>query len=85
MATLTRTFHQSHRLRLTITRKADSIIQVLLPRRCMVISVSLLMVGVGIPMLMCLSLLPLTFVFGFLGFSLIATGGALSLILYGEI
>ncbi len=85
MATLTPTIYRSHTLRLTLAKKLDETIETLLPRRCMIISVSLLLAGLGIPLLMCLGLLPVNLLLGLLGFALTATGGVLALTLCGEI
>jgi hypothetical protein len=55
------------------------------PRRCMVVSVSLIFLGIGVPALMALGLIPVNFLLCFLGFGLAATGGVLALIFCGEI
>jgi len=85
MATLTQTYHQPHALRLTLAKKLDETIERLMPRRCMVLSAGLLLAGLGLPLLMCLGLLPVNLLFGLLGFALTATGGVLALTLCGEI
>ena len=85
MTALTKNYYPLYHLRLAITKKADSVIEALIPRRCMVVSVSLLMAGLSIPLLMYLGLLPLTWVFSLLGWGLTVLGGILSLTLYGEI
>jgi len=54
-------------------------------RRCMVISMGLVLAGMSIPFLMAIELLPVTLPLGFVGFVLTATGGLLSLIFWGEI
>lgn len=55
------------------------------PRRCMVVSVSMILLGLGVPLLMALGLIPVSFPLCFLGFGLAATGGVLALIFCGEI
>jgi hypothetical protein len=85
MATLTQTYRQPYPLRLTIAKKVDSIIEALLPRRCMVASAILFLIGIGIPFLMVIGLLPANLLLGLLGFALTATGGVLALTLCGEI
>jgi hypothetical protein len=56
-----------------------------LPRKDIFASVLLLLAGFGIPCLICLGLLPLSFVLVFLGLALVAVGGVLVLIRCGEI
>lgn len=85
MATLAYTYHPPHTLRLTIARKVDQTIEALLPRRCMLVSGGLFLVGVGIPFLMAIGLLPVNFLLGLIGFAATATGGVLALTLCGEI
>ena len=46
MATLTQTYRQPYPLRLTVAKKVDSIIEALLPRRCMVASAILFLIGI---------------------------------------
>ena len=85
MTTLAQTYHRPHTLRLTIAKKVDKTIEALLPRRCMVISVSLVLAGLGIPFLMVVGLLPVNLLLGFIGFALTMTGVVLALTLCGEI
>lgn len=85
MATLTHTYHQPYPLRLAITKKADQVIEALLPRRCMVVSASLFLAGLGIPLLMVIGFLPVNLLLGLIGFGVTATGGVLILTLCGEI
>ena len=85
MATLTHTYHRQYPLRLALARKIDLIIEALLPRRCMVVSVSLVLAGLSIPLLMVIGLIPVNLLLGFIGFALTAMGGVLSLTLCGEI
>jgi hypothetical protein len=56
-----------------------------LPRRCMVISVGLLLAGLGMPILMIVHLLQPSFLLGLAGLALAASGGVLALIFCGEI
>ena len=86
MATLTHSYHhQAYPLKLVIAKKTDSIIESLLPRRCMVVSASLFFAGLAIPILMAVGVLPVNLLLGLLGLGLAATGGTLALILCGEI
>jgi hypothetical protein len=55
------------------------------PRRSMVISTLLFLLGISIPVLMVLDILPFGFLLAFLGFALTASGGISWLIFYGEI
>jgi hypothetical protein len=54
------------------------------PRRCMVVSVGMILAGLSIPLLMAIELLPVTLFLGFVGFALAAAGGLLALIFCGE-
>jgi hypothetical protein len=54
-------------------------------RPCMVVSVGLVLAGMGVVVLMVLGFLPLTFLMAFLGFALTAVGGVMALIFCGEI
>lgn len=85
MATLTRTYYQPHALRLTLTKKVEEIIEALLPRRCMVVSACLVLAGLGIPLLMAIGILPISFLLGLLGLILAMAGSILALALCGEI
>ena len=85
MATLTHTYHQPYPLRLAVAKKVDLILEALLPRRCMVVSTSLFLAGLGIPLLMAIGFLPVNLLLGLIGFGLTAIGGVLILILCGEL
>ncbi len=85
MATLVRIYRKPRALRLTLSKKVEETIEMLLPRRCMVVSTSLVLAGMGIPFLMVIGLLPLNLLLGFIGFILTATGCVLALTLCGEI
>jgi hypothetical protein len=84
MARLTQTYKSNLAL-IALIKKRDEFIEKLIPRRCMVVSVGLILAGLSIPMLMLLQFLPATFLLGFVGFALTATGGVLALTLCGEI
>jgi hypothetical protein len=84
MATLTQTY-KPNLARMAWVKKRDEFIEKLIPRRCMVVSVGLILAGLGIPMLMVIQWLPVTFLLGFVGFALTATGGVLALVFCGEI
>lgn len=85
MATLTHTYHPPYPLRLVIAKKVDQAIDVLLPRRCMVVSTGLFLAGLGIPILMLIGFLPVSLLLGLLGFGMTAAGGVLALTFCGEI
>jgi hypothetical protein len=84
MATLSEAYPTAFTRR-AFFNKRDELIEKLMPRRCMVVSVGLIFAGMSIPMLMLVLALPLSLLLGFLGFALAATGGVLSLIFCGEI
>jgi hypothetical protein len=84
MTTLTQAFVPSL-ARIAFRKKRDELIEKLILRPCMIVSVALILVGFCIPMLMAIELLQVGFLLGFLGFALVATGGVLALIFVGEI
>jgi hypothetical protein len=84
MATLTKTYQQRTQ-RVALTWKWDEFIEKHIPRRCMLVSVGLILAGMSIPALMLIHLLPVTFFLGFVGFALAATGGIMALTYCGEI
>jgi len=84
MATLTKTY-KSQLAPLSVPRKTSISFRSPLPRRCMVISVGLILAGMGVVGLMVLELLPVTFLVAFAGFALTAAGGICTLIFCGEI
>ena len=84
MATLTNSY-KPNLYRITFAKKRDELIEKLIPRRCMVVSVSLILAGLGIPALMTLGLLPVNLLLGFVAFALAASGSVLALIFCGEI
>jgi hypothetical protein len=84
MATLTQTYKISL-TRIAFIKKRDELIEKLMPRPCMVVSVGLIFAGMSIPLFMVVHVLPISLVLGFLGFALVATGGVLTLIYSGEI
>ncbi|RPH62873.1 MAG: hypothetical protein EHM81_01315 [Chloroflexi bacterium] len=84
MATLTHSY-KPHLFRIAFANKFEDVIEKLIPRRCMIVSVSLILAGLGIPALMALGLLPVNWLLGFMAFALTATGSVSSLILCGEI
>ena len=51
----------------------------------MVVSVGLILSGLGVPFLMAVGLLPITLLLGLIGLGLTATGGLMALIFCGEI
>ena len=86
MATLVHTY-RSHSRRIVIIQKLDRAIMRRLPRprRCMVLSVSLILAGLGIPALMAIGLLPLMMGLFFLGFAMTAIGSLSAFIFCGEL
>jgi hypothetical protein len=72
-------------MHIAFANKHDEFIERLRPRRCMVVSVGLILAGMSIPALMILQILPATLLLGFLTLALIATGGVLVLFYCGEI
>lgn len=55
------------------------------PRFCMVISVGLVLIGLSLPILMVLEIIPANLLLDFLGFGLVSVGGTFTLIKYGDI
>jgi hypothetical protein len=84
MATLTQSYKPAT-ARIVFARKFDNLLEGLMPRRSMVVSVGMIFAGLGIPALMVFKVLPLSMFLGFLGLALIAAGGILALVWYGEI
>lgn len=84
MATLTQSYRPTT-VRIVFARKLDNFLEGLMPRRSMVISGGMIFAGLGIPALMVFKFLPLSMFLGFLGLALIAAGGILALVCYGEI
>lgn len=85
MSTLTHPQHHPHALRLIHVKKMDETLEALLPRRCMVVSISLLLAGLGVPLLMAIGVLTVNFMLGLLGLILATAGSILALTLCGEI
>jgi hypothetical protein len=69
----------------TVVKQRSVVIRKHGPRRCMVVSVGLILSGVGVPFLMAIGLLPITLLLGLVGLGLTATGGLMALIFCGEI
>lgn len=84
MTTLAQTY-KPKLAHVAIINKRDEIIEKLMPRRCMVISVGLILAGLGIPILMMTQVLPGSLLLGFICLAVLATGGALALFHWGEI
>lgn len=75
-------------MRIVLVRKRDALIEKLMqlmPRRCTVVSVGLILAGIGIPALMVFKLLPVSLFLGFVSLALMAVGGVLALVYCGEI
>jgi hypothetical protein len=84
MATLTRSY-KLNQTYITLVKKRDKRIRFVMPRRCMIVSGTLILAGFGIPLLMVISLIPVSLLLDFLAFGLVATGGVMALIFCGEI
>jgi hypothetical protein len=84
MATLTHSY-KPNTVRITFVKKRDEVIENLVPRPCVVVSVGLILAGLGIPLLMAVQLLPVSFLLAFVGFALAVTGGVLVMVFCGEI
>jgi hypothetical protein len=84
MTTLTQTYIPNL-ARIAFNKKCDELIEKLIPRPCMIVSVGLIIAGLCIPMLMAIELLPFGLLTCFLGFALFMTGGVLTLVYCGEI
>lgn len=55
------------------------------PRQCMIVSVGFILLGIGVPALMVMELIPLNLFMFFVGFGLVSTGSTIALIKCGEI
>jgi len=84
MATITQNY-KPNLMYVIFVQKRDDLIEKLTPRRHMVISVGMILAGIGIPALMIFKLLPASLLLGFAGVALIAVGGVLALVCCGEI
>jgi hypothetical protein len=84
MATLTQ-IYKPKLVRIVVTNKLADLIHILKPRRCMLVSVVLILTGLCIPLLMALELLPVTLLIGFVALAMIATGSLLVLLYCGEL
>ncbi len=56
-----------------------------MPRRCTVVAVGFMLIGVGIPLLMAAQILPTTLWLGFVALALLGVGGGRLLVGWGEI
>jgi uncharacterized membrane protein len=72
-------------MRFVYIKKRDALIERLMPRRCMVVSVGMILAGICIPALMAMKFLPASFLLGFGSLALIAVGGVLALVYCGEL
>ena len=72
-------------VRIGFFKISDVIPERLLPRRCMLVSVGLVLAGLGIPLLMVLQLLPASLLLGLVGFGMTVIGGVLALVFCGEL
>ncbi len=72
-------------LRIASNHKIDEFIENQILRRCMVVSASLMLAGLGVPLLMAIGVLPANFLLGLLGLTLVTAGSILALKRCGEI
>lgn len=84
MAILTQQYKPTA-MRIVLVRKRDALIEKLMPRRCTVVSVGLILAGLGIPALMFFELLPVSLFLCFVSLALMAVGGVLALVYCGEL
>lgn len=84
MATITQSY-KPHAFHIVLARRLDTLVERLMPRRRTVISVGMILAGLGIPALMAFNVLPVSFLLGFVGFALVAVGGVLALVFCGEL
>ena len=84
MATLTQSYKPAT-ARIVFTRKFEDLLERLMPRRSTVVSVGMIFAGLCISALMVFKILPLSMFLGFVSLALMAAGGVLALIYYGEI
>jgi hypothetical protein len=84
MATLIQTYATGLD-RLVVARKQESFIDRLIPRRCMVVSTGLILIGMSIPFLILCNVLPSMLILYFAGFIITLMGGIFTLIFCGEI
>ena len=76
--------NRNKKIRFAWIKKRDEIIERLTPSLCMMVSMGLILAGLGIPTLMVLGILPVSLLLGFVGFVFAATGGMLLLFFCGE-
>jgi hypothetical protein len=84
MATLSQIFTPNI-TRTRFIKKRDKLIEKLIPRPCMVISVGLILAGLSIPIFMIFEVIQPNLLLCFLGLGFIAVGGVMALIFCGEI
>jgi len=72
-------------VRIVFAKRRDALVERLMPRRCMVVSVGMILAGIGVPALMAFKLLPVSLLLGFVAFVLVAVGGVLTLVYCGEL
>jgi uncharacterized membrane protein YdjX (TVP38/TMEM64 family) len=83
MATLTETYRSKPALSVFVN-SGNRWVGKHAPRRCMVVSVGLILAGLSIPPLIVFEVLPATLLVCFVGFVLTATGSLLALVRCGE-
>lgn len=87
MATQTLTYQpwlQPTSLTKVLSAKVNGFISKIAPRRSMIISVGIVLLGLAIPVFMLLEILPASLLIGFTGLSLTAIGGVSTLFYLGD-
>jgi hypothetical protein len=72
-------------VRITFMKKRDDLRETLTPRFCMIIPTGMILAGLGIPALILIQLLPASLLLCGAGFALVAFGGIMWLIFYGDL
>ncbi len=68
----------------SFVRKLDELFKRFMPRPCMILSVGLLLIGLGIPFFMLIEYIPTSLFLGFVGLAFIGIGGSLTLYFMGD-
>ena len=84
MATHTQAFKPAL-VRIDFIKNRDEFIEKIIPRRCMVVPVGLILAGMSLPMLMIVKFLQVSLLLGFVTIALVAVGGVMALFYCGEI
>ena len=84
MATHTQAFKPAL-VRIDFIKNRADFIEKIIPRRCMVVPVGLILAGMSLPMLMIVQFLQVSLLLGFVTIALVAVGGVMALFYCGEI